>query len=61
MKLTKIKLKELIQEELKNVKEDIGSHDRQEQHVQRELTQRISELFQRITELEKVVGVEWRG
>tara|TARA_R110000824_G_scaffold41357_3_gene123085 strand:+ start:2827 stop:3078 length:252 start_codon:yes stop_codon:yes gene_type:complete len=76
MKLTKERLKTIIQEEINTVNEGIpieeafGSKLRQIQTGQLSkdpykeqitwLVNKVGELFSRITELEKEVGVEWR-
>jgi len=58
MIISKTQLKEMVKKELENTKDALAeAHPAQHD----ELVHRVSELFQRITELEKIMGVEWRG
>jgi len=66
MKLTKSKLKQIIKEELSNISantENIeeGAYAGEEDPRTEWLVDRVGELFRRITELEKQIGVEWKG
>ena len=61
MKISKTQLKEMVKKELVTTKDRLAESHPAEQHAHDELVHRVSELFQRITELEKIIGVEWRG
>jgi len=69
MKLTKSKLKQIIKEELsknsasaENIEEAFpGAHAGPDDARTEWLVERVGELFRRITELEKEIGVEWKG
>ena len=64
MKLTKLKLKELIKEELSYGTEESesleeGAYAGEEDPRTEWLVERVGELFRRVTELEKQIGVDW--
>ena len=69
MNITKSKLKQIIKEELskisasaENIEEAFpGSHAGTDDARTEWLVERVGELFRRITELEKEIGVEWKG